>query len=59
MKKELCTPCAMALTETRDVKLVSRGANQKITCMKCGRRRYGGLYEVRWKISKNNKEKRG
>ena len=55
MKKELCTPCAMALTETRDVKFISRGTDQKITCMKCGRRRYGGIYEVR---RKNNKKER-
>lgn len=56
MKKELCTPCAMALTEKRSVQFISRGTDQKITCAKCGRRRYGGIYEVRWK--KNKKERK-
>ena len=49
MKKELCTPCAMELSEKRSVQLVSRGTNQKVTCDCCGRRRFGGVYDVRWK----------
>lgn len=49
MKKELCTPCAMELSEKRSVQFVSRGTNQKVTCNCCGRRRFGGVYDVRWK----------
>ena len=52
MKKNLCTPCAMELTEKRSVQLISRGADQKVTCDHCGRRRFGGTYEVRWKTNK-------
>ena len=28
------------------IKLLTRGVGNKITCAKCGRRRYGGTYEV-------------
>lgn len=58
MKRDLCTPCAMALTEKRSVKLISRGSDQKVTCEQCGRRRYGGTYEVRWKTSQKREERK-
>lgn len=52
MKRNLCVPCAAELTAKRDVQLISRGKDEKITCDACGRRRYGNVYEVRWKTNK-------
>ena len=45
MKKELCVPCAIKLAGTRDVRKTAH-RKEKITCDECGRRRYGGVYEV-------------
>ena len=58
MKRNLCTPCAMELTEKRSVQLISRGKDEKITCEKCRCRRFGGTYEVRWKTSQNKNERK-
>ena len=38
-----------ALAQVRadhEIKLLTRGVGNKIICAKCGRRRYGGTYEV-------------
>lgn len=46
MKKELCKPCAVAMSK-RGIKLTQATARtDKITCAECGRRRYGIAYEV-------------
>lgn len=45
MKKELCVPCAIKLAGTKDVRKTAH-RKEKITCDECGRRRYGGVYEV-------------
>lgn len=48
MKKtmELCGVCAAKLRETASVKKLAGGTNNKVSCSKCGRRRYGATYEV-------------
>lgn len=48
MKKVLCKPCAVetAARKDREVKQLP-GRSEKITCDKCGRRRYGLPYEVK------------
>ena len=51
-KRELCTACA-AQTEAElagsGLKLTTliRGRDQKVSCEKCGKRKYGGVYEIR------------
>lgn len=47
-KKVLCVPCALAIEEEKNVlaKRVAGGVGNKITCERCGRRRYGGEYEL-------------
>lgn len=51
MKKNLCKPCAMetAARRDREVKRLP-GRSEKITCDKCGRRRFGMAYEVKRKF---------
>lgn len=45
-RMNLCKPCAMGLVaEGKSVKQIA-GRCEKITCAKCGRRRYGVTYEV-------------
>lgn len=48
MKKVLCKPCAAATAarQDREVKQLP-GRSEKITCDKCGRRRFGLHYEVK------------
>lgn len=47
MKKlDLCVPCAAKLGTAYTVRKVAGGVDKKITCAECGRRRYGGTYEV-------------
>ena len=41
MKKKLCKPCAIKLTN-----LGLYGKNEKVTCDECGNRRFGCIYEV-------------
>lgn len=45
---DLCRPCAVEIEKTQGVKLrtVKQGVNMKVTCMVCGRRRYGATYEL-------------
>lgn len=45
-KMELCGACAAMLREQAEVKKVGGGVDNKATCSKCGRRRYGATYEV-------------
>ena len=46
-RAELCTPCAKGMqAEGFTVRPIKRGVNQKITCERCGKRRYGGVYEL-------------
>lgn len=58
MKRNLCVPCAAELTAKRDVQLIGHTRDNKITCEKCGRRRYGNVYEVRWKTNKSKSERK-
>lgn len=46
MKLDICGTCLAAVREAYNIKLLTRGVGNKITCAKCGRRRYGGTYEV-------------
>lgn len=46
MKQDLCGACLAAVRAEHNIKLLTRGVGNKITCAKCGRRRYGGTYEV-------------
>jgi len=48
MKKEitLCGPCAAKMADGYKLTQLPRPINNKITCGLCGRRRYGGTYQV-------------
>ena len=41
---ELCVPCAELMRETYRLRKTAGGVNYKITCARCGRRRYGAAY---------------
>ena len=43
---ELCGRCAELMRETYRLRQVAGGVNNKITCARCGRRRYGAAYEL-------------
>lgn len=43
---DLCGECAEKMKDGFDVKQLPKPANNKITCGHCGRRRYGGSYEI-------------
>lgn len=49
MNRPLCKPCAEALRKHKQLIFVSGGRDNKITCAKCGRRRFGAVYDVRRK----------
>ena len=45
MAMELCKPCMEKMRgEGKKLTVLRAGANQKVTCARCGRRRYGALY---------------
>lgn len=46
MRADLCGRCAARKAATHEVRKVAGGVDNKITCAACGRRRYGGTYEV-------------
>ena len=46
MKLDLCGACLAQVRADHAIKLLTRGVGNNITCDKCGRRRYGGTYEV-------------
>lgn len=48
MKRQLCYPCLIRLEEAgkHNIKHIEGGKNQKITCYKCKRRRFGAVYDV-------------
>lgn len=56
MKKqlELCTPCSIKLGTVYSVRKIAGGVDHKVTCAECGRRRYGGIYEVETKRKKGD-----
>ena len=45
MKMELCVPCGLRLSGEKEIRVTSNRRG-KITCAKCGRRKYGNEYEV-------------
>jgi len=45
-KMDLCGRCAALMMDACDLHKVSGGVNNKVTCAYCGKRRYGGSYEV-------------
>ena len=48
MKKVLCKPCAVEIAARKDREVQQLpGRSEKITCDKCGRRRFGLPYEVK------------
>lgn len=50
MKMTLCKPCSLGLVaDGKSVKQLP-GRSEKITCDKCGRRRFGLPYEVKRKF---------
>lgn len=48
MKKtvDLCVPCAALLKGGYSLTWIGGGVDNKITCSHCGKRRYGGTYEM-------------
>ena len=55
MKRQFCLPCFLELQKAgkHNIKRVG-GRNQKITCWRCKRRRYGTDYEISRKGGKND-----
>lgn len=51
MKRQFCLPCFLELQKAgkHNIKRVG-GRNQKITCWRCKRRRYGTDYEISRKV---------
>ncbi len=45
-KMDLCGRCAALMSNTYDLRKVAGGADNKVTCANCGRRRYGGTCET-------------
>lgn len=43
---DLCGECAAKMRDGYDVKQLPKPTNNKVTCGHCGRRRYGGSYEL-------------
>ena len=43
---DLCGVCAAKLATAYAIRKVAGRVDNKITCAECGRRRYGGTYEV-------------
>lgn len=46
MERDLCGACVAKLKVGFSVRKIAGGVNQKVICAECGRRRYGGTYEV-------------
>ncbi len=46
MNLKLCGKCAALMQDAYEVHEVSRGVCEKVVCANCGKRRYGGTYEV-------------
>ncbi len=45
-KLDLCGRCAALMADAYNLRKVSGGGDNKVTCAHCGRRRYGGTYEA-------------
>lgn len=45
-KLKLCGKCAALLKANHELKKVGVQVNMKVTCDKCGRRRYGAVYQM-------------
>lgn len=56
MKRELCKPCAVALSSQGKTVKRTGGRCEKITCAECGRRRFGYTYEVTGRATRRKKE---
>ena len=53
MRYELCRPCSEEMTAAGyEVVKIKAPSDNKITCRKCKRRRYGATYEVKPKQKK-------
>lgn len=58
VKKLLCKPCTVALEARGKTVKPAAMRCEKITCAECGRRRFGGLYDVTgWAIRKKKEDK--
>jgi len=53
-KLDLCGRCAAIFGETYKVERVSGGADCKVTCENCKKRRYGGTYTITNTKNKNS-----
>lgn len=48
MRYDLCRPCAEEMTASgREIVKIKGGSDNKITCKKCKRRRFGATYEIK------------
>ncbi len=55
MKKvDLCGACAAKLGEAYSLRRVAGGVDNKVVCAECGRRRYGGTYEISGKKARGD-----
>ena len=58
MKRQFCLPCFLEIKKAgkHDIERVRGGANMKITCWRCKRRRFGAEYEISRKggVSRDN-----
>ncbi len=51
---DLCGRCAALFDEHYKLTRISGGRENKVTCEKCGKRRYGGTYEITLKKRKTS-----
>lgn len=52
MTRQFCLPCFLKLKKAgkHNIQRVGGGANMKVTCWRCKRRRYGAEYEISRKV---------
>lgn len=51
-KMDLCKPCAETLRKNSEIREIGRAIDEKVCCGLCGKRRFGGHYEVGKKAAK-------
>ena len=56
VKYDLCGACAAKMKESYKLKVLERPADNKIRCARCGRRWYGGRYEILPKMGDENEK---
>ena len=53
MEKTICNKCAEMLKEAYKVKKIKGRPDEKVQCENCGRRHYGGVFNVEKKVAEH------